>query len=290
MRALDGLTIGDSASGGVRLDETGTNERGIPRYTHRAFTAAERDLLRTAYGVDEPKLLYISDSSDAGVVKFDSKAKRCRACYVDTYRLGFHSVRRPEETWETFEKRMHGKHVKDFSPKARDIQQSLESLDPESRAAFSKLIEDGRRAGFRLSIGETYRTPEREALLFALGHGRTYTATSMHSYGRAVDIKVDDGRLGHRATRQDWVRFRQFVLAQSWGRFHLMGTADRTWDWPHIELASPSLGFHSIDDALAFAARCTRDSTRVRTPTASQPSGVVADPCEIVPDFTATRR
>ncbi len=282
--------IADSASGEVRLDEMGTNARGIPRYTHRAFTAAERSLLRTAYGVDEPESLYISDSSDAGVVKFDTKTKRCRICYVDTYRLGFLSLRRPEETWDAFEERMRGKSVKDFSPEASDVERSLESLDPESRAAFSRLIEDGRRAGFRLSIGETYRTPEREALLFALGHGRTYTATSMHSYGRAVDITVDDGRWDRLATRQDWVRFRRFVLAESWGRFHLVGTADRTWDWPHVELASPSIGFHSIDAALAFAARCTRDSARVHPPIGRQGGGVVADPCVFIPGFTAARR
>jgi hypothetical protein len=279
----------DSASGEVRLDEMGTNDRGIPRYTHRAFTAAERNLLRAAYGVDEPQWLYISDSSDAGAVKFDTRAKRCRFCFVDSYRLGYLSLRRPDETWEAFEQRMHGKHVKDFSPEVRNVQRSLNSLDSESRAAFSRLMDEGRRAGFHLSIGETYRTPEREALLFALGHGRTYTATSMHSYGRAVDIMVDDGRLNHRATRRDWVRFRQFVLAQSWGRFHLVGTADRTWDWPHVELASPSIGFHSINDALAFAARCTSDSARLHPPTGSQLGSVVADPCVFVPAFPATR-
>ena len=196
-------------------------------------------------------------------------------------------MRRPAESWEAFEQRMRGKRVKDFSPKARNIQRSLDSLDPESRAAFSRLIDDGRRAGFRLSIGETYRTPEREALLFALGHGRTYTATSMHSYGRAVDITVDDGRLAHRATRRDWVRFRQFVLAQRWARFHLIGTADRTWDWPHVELASPALGFHSIDDALTFAALCTSDSARVHPQGGIGPG---ADPCVFVPAISAIRR
>ena len=277
----------ESANGEVRLDEMGTDGRGIPRYTRRAFSPTDRNLLRSAYGIDDTEGLYLSDSSNAARLKFDTRAKRCRICYVDSYRVGFLSLRMPGETWDAFEQRMRGKGVRDFSPGARSVQKSLDRLDPEARVAFAALIDAGHRAGFRLSVVETYRSPEREALLFAIGHGRTYTATSMHSYGRAVDIAVEDGRTDRAATRNEWVRFRQFVLAQRNGQFRLIGTADRTWDWPHIELTSPSLGFHSIDDALAFAARCTSDWAHAHAPTSAQLGGAAPDPCVFVPDLPA---
>ena len=272
-----------SANGEVLLDDRGTDSRGIPRYTHREFSSAERTLLRTAYGIEDPEGLYLSDSSDAAMVKFDTKAKRCRTCYVDSYRVGFLSLRLPGETWDGFEQRMRVKNTKTFSFGAQVMQTSLNRLDPEAQVAFRDLIDVGRRAGFRLKVVETYRSPEREAFLFAIGHGRTYTATSMHSYGRAVDITVGDGRADRRATRDEWVRFRRFVLTQTNGQFRLIGTVDRTWDWPHVELASPSLGFHSIDAALAFAARCTSDSARAHAPTSAQLGGASADPCVFVP-------
>jgi len=275
--------LADSTGGEVLFDEMGTDARGIPRYTRREFSSGERKLLRTAFGVDEPEGLYLSDSSDAALVKFDTKAKRCRACYVDSYRVGFLSLRLPRETWEDFEQKMRGKSASDFSPSARTLQRSLDGLDPEARAAFAALIDAGRHAGFGLSIVETYRSPEREALLFALGNGRTHTATSMHSYGRAVDIAVGDGRWERAATRREWVRFRKFVLAHGSGRFHIIGTADRTWDWAHVELESPALGLHSIDEALAFAARCTSDSARTHAPTSAQLGGAAIDPCVVVP-------
>jgi len=280
---------GQATASEVRLDEMGTDAHGIPRYTRRRFTVAERALLRSAYGVDEPNRMYVSDSSDAALVKFDTKVKRCRTCYVDSYRVGFLSLRTPGETWDALEARLRRRAMSSFSPAARVIQRSLGALDPESQAAFAKLIDAGRQAGFRLTIIETYRTPEREALLFAEGRGRTYTATSMHSYGRAVDIAVDDGNPRGSRTRHDWIRFRRFVLAQTWGRFHLIGAPDKTWDWPHVELASPSLGFRSIDDALRFAAQCTSDSARGLPSASVQVGGAAADPCVFVPALRERR-
>jgi hypothetical protein len=37
------------------------------------------------------------------------------------------------------------------------------------------------------------------------------------------------------------------------GRFQLIGAAEKSWDWPHVELAGP-LGYRSIE-ALLLAAR-----------------------------------
>jgi hypothetical protein len=99
----------------------------------------------------------------------------------------------------------------------------------------------------------------REALLMALGGGRTHTLTSMHSYGRALDVVVDDGVLAHARTRADWIAFRRWVprYAVAPGRsFRILGTPERTWDWPHVELPSDSIGFGTIEEALDRARRC----------------------------------
>jgi hypothetical protein len=257
----------------------GIGPRGIPYYASRAFSASERSLLLAAFGVDDPQWLYMSDSTPAAIVKYDTRAKRCRTCYVDSYRLGFLSVRQSGELWDDFERRIARATPRDFPPQTRIADVSLDRLDPDVRQVFADLIDAGRRAGFTLSVRETYRTPAREALLFEEGHGRTYTATSMHSYGRAVDIVVGNGT----ATRAEWVRFRRFVLSRPNVHFQLVGSVDHTWDWPHVELPAPWLGFHSIESALEFAARCTSDSARANPPSAEMLGGGASDPCVFVP-------
>lgn len=269
---------------GQSQDTTGgTDARGIPHYTTRAFTARERGLLLDAYGVDDPQWLYLSDSTESAILKYDSNAKRCRTCYVDSYRVGYLSMRRVGEIWDDFEVRIRRMHRWNFPLSVILPTESLDDLDPEARIAFAALLDAARRAGFHLSIRETYRSPEREALLFAEGRGRTYTATSMHSYGRAVDIVVDDGRLDHAATRAEWVRFRRFVLSQPGRPFRIIGLVDRTFDWPHVEMSDDDIGFRSLDDALAFAARCTTDSARANPPSSAALGGGMPDPCVFVP-------
>ena len=223
------------------------------------------------------------------MLKFDTREKRCRSCFVDSYRIGFASLRRPGETWDDFEARIRRMSPRDFPESARRVDTSLQDLDPDARPSFAALLDEGRRAGFRLAIRETYRTPAREALLFQAGRGRTYTATSMHSYGRAVDIVIDDGNPAHAATHADWVRFRRFVANYADGKFRLIGAVDRTWDWPHVELPGAALGFHSVDEALAFAARCTSDSARAAPPTALSLRGAAVDPCVFVPHLGPAR-
>ncbi len=265
----------DTASGG-------TNARGIPDYITRSYSADERALLLAAYGVNEPQWLYLSDSSQSAILKYDSREKRCRSCYVDSYHVGFLSMRRPGESWQAFERRDRSMRHADFPAAAMRIDTSLDDLIPAARVAFRGLLDSARAAGFHLSVVETYRSPAREALLFAEGHGRTYTATSMHSYGRAVDIIVGDGLVRRATTRAKWVRFRHFVLARG-GRFRLLGQADHTWDWPHVELAVDNIGFPSIDAALAFAARCTTDSARAHPPSTAAVGGAERDPCVFIP-------
>src|SRR2546423_10299162 len=83
------------------------------------------------------------------------------------------------------------------------------------------------------------------------GGGRTHTLTSLHSYGRAIDVRIDDGRLGNPSTRRHWIAFRQGVTRFHGEDFHVLGAADKTWDWPLIELPSGKIGFRSIDAAVA---------------------------------------
>jgi hypothetical protein len=182
---------------------------------------------------------------------------------------------------------------KEPSPKPRrgDASSSLyvlHDLDPDAETAFNALVEAGRRAGFKLSVVETYRTPEYEASLLAEGKGRTYTATSLHSYGRAVDIRVDDGNLSRASTRANWIRFRKFVTQQANGAFRLVGVPDTTWDWPHVELPAPEIGFHSVDDALEFARRCLTD-WRAPTRRPRSESGAISDPCVVIPNLSLER-
>jgi hypothetical protein len=267
--------------------EKGIGPNGIPLYLARGYSPDDRQLLRSAFGIVAPQNLYFSDSSDAAILKYDVKLKLCRMCRVDTYRIGFLSMRRPQETWEQFEGR-----IQEPAPKTRGASTprhfytSLHDLDPDAEAAFSALVEAGRHAGFKLSVVETYRTPEYEARLLAEGTGRTFTATSLHSYGRAVDIRVDDGNLTRASTRANWIRFRKFVTQQANGAFRLVGVPDNTWDWLHVELPAAEIGFHSVDDALEFARRCLTDSARANAPSAERLGGAISDPCVVIPNLS----
>jgi hypothetical protein len=239
---------------------TGTDPRGIPNYARRPFTEEERRLLRDVYGVEDPGRLYVSDSTEDGLLKYDTRFKRCRSCYVNSYRVGFISVRRPGETWEQVERRVRAMRPRDFSAAARaGSSTSTADLDPDVRADVERMLADARRAGFQLRVVATYRSPEREAYLMARGGGRTLTLTSLHSYGRAIDIVIGDGKLAHRATRSQWIAFRRWVSRYKGDEFRILGTPERTWDWPHVELPSPAIGFRTIEAALARARACSTD-------------------------------
>ena len=239
----------------------GLGPNRVPHYAGNRFSAEERRLLRQEFGIERPELLYLSDSSRTRVLKYDSDQKRCAWCYVDTYAIGYVSLRQPGESWNDFYKRIRKMRPNQFPESAFEVSRSLDDLDPDARPAFDSLLAAGARAGFRLSVGETYRSPEREALLLDLGHGRTFTATSMHSYGRAIDIRVGDGNPNRAATRREWVAFRRLVLEANGGQFHILGAADVTWDWSHVDLPARTIGFHSISELLSAAQVCARAGT-----------------------------
>lgn len=51
-----------------------------------------------------------------------------------------------------------------------------------------------------------------------------------------------------------WISFRRWVTTYDGGRFRLIGAPEKSWDWPHVELAGP-LGYRSIEALLLAAGR-----------------------------------
>ena len=231
----------------------GRDELGVPRYIERPFTKEERYLLRTHFGIEEPGRLYLSDTTADAYLNYDTERDPGAGRLVRSYRVGAPSVRRPGETWEELELRLATMHTSDFPSAAAVPDTALASLDPEARPEFERMLAAARRAGHQVKVVETHRTPERQAYLLVAGGGLTFTATSKHSSGRAVDVVVADGDLRNRRTRSRWIAFRRWVTDYEGGRFHLIGAPGRSWDWPHIELPGP-LGYRSIE-ALLLAAR-----------------------------------
>jgi hypothetical protein len=234
-------------------DYAGRDETGVPRYIQRPFSVEERHLLREHFGIEEPGRLYLSDTSSDAYLNYDTERDPGAGRLVRSYRVGAPSVRLAGETWEELEQRLAQMRPDDFPASARVADTALASLEPEVREAFERMLGAARRAGHRVRIVETLRTAERQAYLMASGGGVTFTATSKHSSGRAVDMVVGDGNLKNKRTRARWIAFRRWVSAYDGGRFQLIGAAEKSWDWPHVELAGP-LGYRSIE-ALLLAAR-----------------------------------
>ena len=249
---------------------TGVDARGIPHYLRRRLSAEERRLLRRAYGIEDPSRLYLSDSSADRLLKYDTRVKRCARCYVNSYRIGFISTRRPGESWNQLERRVRKIAPGRFSIADRTPERSTALLDPAIRGDVEQMLLAARRAGFAIRVRETYRSPNAEAYLMARGNGRTHTLTSLHSYGRALDIVVADGVLRHQQTRRRWAAFRRWVIGYSGDEFRIIGRADRSWDWPHVEVPSADVGFRTVDAALARARLCLGHSARIRCDFAPQ--------------------
>src|SRR5438132_276569 len=109
LTACGGAQGNRAAAGDLPADVAayaGHDTNGVPHYTTRSFTSDERVLLRSVYGVEDPERLYLSDSTAAGVLKYDTNRKNCWTCYVNSYRIGFVSIRRPGESWKELERRI----------------------------------------------------------------------------------------------------------------------------------------------------------------------------------------
>jgi hypothetical protein len=237
----------------------GVDTRGVPHYSTLALSSDDAMLLRRAYGVEDPSRLYVSDSTEEGILKYDTQRKRCLACYVNSYRIGYVSVRRPGESWEQAERRVRTTSPQAFAGGANPASTSTAELDPDVRPLAEGMLRSARTAGFRLRVTATYRSPLHEAFFMAEGKGRTHTLTSNHSYGRALDIVVDDGNRSNPRTVRDWIAFRRWVTryrTPTNESFRVLGRIDRTWDWPHVELPSSTIGFDTIEEAIARARAC----------------------------------
>lgn len=240
---------------------TGSDSRGIPNYFAGHLNPDAVDVLRRAFGVVMPTHLYVSDSTPAGLLKYDPQAKACATCYVNSYRIGFVSIRRRGESWEALERRLRTMSRSSFGRSALIASTSISVMDPAVQGEVTQMLDAAHRAGFRTHIISTYRSPEQEALLMREGGGRTHTLTSLHSYGRAIDVQIDDGRLGNPSTRRHWIAFRQWVSRFHGNHFHVLGAADKSWDWTHVELPSDKIGFRSIDAAIAAGRKCLADGS-----------------------------
>jgi hypothetical protein len=234
------------------LSYAGRNRGGIPNYTRRPFSAAERRLLRDEFGIDHPEHLYLSDSTPYAVLVYDTERDCGAACLVSSYRVGAPSVRKHGESWAAMEERIRRTPLSRFPSSARIPSRSLSALSPEARGAFDTLLAAARRAGFEVRVTEGYRSAMRQAYL--LRRGLTHTATSLHSDRRAIDVVVGNGRLHDPKNRVRWIAFRRWVESFEGGRFRLIGDADSSWDWPHIELPNRTVGYRSIEELLDSAA------------------------------------
>ncbi len=264
-RVDDGLEVPAHAAMSVLPDTNsteyeGTGPHGIPHYAiNYPFSSEDRELLRRAYGIADPHRLYLSDSTDDAILKYDTSVKRRLGCIVNSYRVGFVSVRRPGETWEEAERRVKRTPALEFTGHPHPASVAISYLDPEVRPEFERMLAAARARGFVLRVTATYRSPVREAFLMSEGGGRTHTLTSSHSYGRAIDVVVDDGNRSRSGTKADWIAFRRWVSHYSTTageRFRTLGQAGETWDWPHVELPTERVGFRSIEDAIARARTC----------------------------------
>ncbi|MDQ6688956.1 MAG: DUF882 domain-containing protein [Gemmatimonadota bacterium] len=235
---------------------SGTDTHGVPHYLTRGLSEDARRALRDAYGIASPSHLYISDSTPDGLLKYDPRPKPCSTCYVNSYRIGFLSIRKHGESWDQLERRVRTLHRTSFSPSSLVSSNSVSTMDPDVQAEVGQMLDAGRRAGFQLRVVSTYRSPQQEAILMAEGGGRTHTLTSLHSYGRAIDIRIGDGNLNNSSTRRNWIAFRRWVTRFRGDDFRILGPPDRSWDWPHVELPSDRIGFHSVDEAITAGREC----------------------------------
>jgi hypothetical protein len=240
--------------------------RAIPRYGPTAVSSGDAELLRRAFGIEDPTRLYLSDSADGATLKYDTKRKTCGGCLVNSYHVGYVSVRLPGETWEEVEHRVQTTKSKVFTGNPHPESTSTADLDPDIRSLAEAMLRDAKDAGFRFRIMATYRSPLRQAFLMAKGRGRTHTLTSNHSYGRALDIVIDNGNRGNKRTKRDWIAFRRWVLnykTPAGETFHILGNPESSWDWSHVEVPSAALGFHSVNEAVTRARECLAPGSSV---------------------------
>jgi uncharacterized protein DUF882 len=254
-------TAKSSNAQSAALSYSGTDGRDVPHYFSGQLSAQDRGVLRDAFGVVSPSHLYLSDSTKDGVLKYDPRPKPCAACYVNSYRIGFISIRKRGESWDDLERRTRTLSRNSFPASSLVTSSSVSTMDPDVQKEVQQMLDAARGAGFDVHVVTTYRSPEQEALLMSNGRGRTHTLTSLHSYGRALDVRIGDGNVNNPSTRRAWIAFRTWVTRFRGTDFRILGAPDRSWDWSHVELPSERIGFRSVDAAIAAGHKCTANTS-----------------------------
>ena len=85
------------------------------------------------------KVKILGSPTEDGLLKYDTQVKRCPTCYVNSYRVGFISIRRPVESWEELERRVHTMRRADFPAWARIPSTSTQDLDPDVAGKFDAI-------------------------------------------------------------------------------------------------------------------------------------------------------
>jgi hypothetical protein len=250
------LAAAEATTNWPRLSYAGRDSLGVPHYITRPFTSEERSLLARAFGVGDPGRLYLSDSTATAVVAWDLRADGGKEDLVYSFKVGLVSLRRPGESLAEFEERMQSTPGSAFPRSARVRDTALVLLDPTVRPLFEGLVAAARARGFDVRVAESYRSPARQGWLMSRADGRTFTATSLHAYGRAVDFVIGNGYGLTVENRREYVAFRRFALEYGRGRLKLLGTPMDTWDWGHVEAPASWLGYHTVEEALAAAQKC----------------------------------
>ena len=87
-------------------------------------------------------------------------------------------------------------------PSPSGIDRSIAALDPALQERLGRVMARMREeTGHEVQVGETYRSQSRQNTLYAQGRSTpgpvvTWTQSSMHTKGRAVDLVVDGGSAG----------------------------------------------------------------------------------------------
>ena len=125
----------------------------------------------------------------------------------------------PGQTVEDLEREVLDRSPEEFG--AKEYSRDLSDLDSDVVAGVEALLLQAQKAGHRLTINETYRSQDRQDWLFQQGRSRggnlvTWTLTSDHSSGRALDLRAPS-QAGY-----DWLQDN----AQSLG-FTVLGKMDQ---------------------------------------------------------------
>jgi hypothetical protein len=105
----------------------------------------------------------------------------------------------------------------EFPVSVRRAETAVDSLPPGVREHFARMLANAKAAGHRVRVIESRRSLERQAYLMVRGGGLTFTATSMHASGHAIDVVVGDGNLKSPRTRARWTAFRRWLSAYDRG-------------------------------------------------------------------------